>query len=256
MKTTINVFTSLAKVLSRSWAVKRELQREGVPVLRKSPPILYFGSLPAYFASPLRVVTAALNPSSNEFPDGTPALRFPGACERYPERHFEALNNYFEHAPYWEKWFKHADVLLDGLGVGFRAGRSCRDLHTDLCSPLATQPAFTDLTKWQQDELERKGMPLWSDLIQLLDPDVIIMSGAGPLRDRVPLFANAGWECVYGTGRKGAWLAVIQAWGRQRLGVFALTNHVPFGNLSLDERRRVGKIIKKEACRRQVAHRP
>src|SRR5215217_5621618 len=37
-------------------------------VVRPSIPILYFGDLPRYAASPLKIITVALNPSHHEFP--------------------------------------------------------------------------------------------------------------------------------------------------------------------------------------------
>src|SRR5829696_7614148 len=37
-------------------------------VVRPSIPILYFGNLPRYAASPLKAITVALNPSHHEFP--------------------------------------------------------------------------------------------------------------------------------------------------------------------------------------------
>jgi hypothetical protein len=255
MKSTLDILASdgpLAKLLSRSWALKRELERIGIPVLRSSVPVLYFGDVRAYFASPVRVITAALNPSNNEFPGGTSAARFPGAREKSPQCHFAALNAYFEHDPYWKKWFQHIDALLEGLAVGFRVGRCSRALHTDLCSPLATEPTFTGLPLQQQHELERSGMPLWSDLVELLDPDVILMSGSKPMRDRVPAFVDAEWAVISGSGCKSIWLSEMHLWGRRRLGVFGLTNNVPFGSLSFGERWAAGKLVTAEIIGRGI----
>jgi hypothetical protein len=49
------------------------------PRVRPSIPILYFGDCKAYAASPLRVITVAVNPSNQEFPN-TPCLRFPNCA--------------------------------------------------------------------------------------------------------------------------------------------------------------------------------
>jgi hypothetical protein len=238
------VQSGLYKLSLRSWCIMRELQRHNIPVVRSSVPVLYFGNLEQYLSSPLRVITAALNPSKNEFPDEEPAKRFPGACGAYPKGYFAALNQYFDpgHEPLWE-WFVHFDTLLEGLRSGFRAGRPSRAVHTDLCSPIATQPTYSGLTSPQRRELEQLGAPLWSELAELIDPDVIVMSGGVSMRDRVAVFVDARWQRIFGSGRKSVELAEVDAWGRRRVGVFGLTTNVPFGALSFGERRLVGALV-------------
>jgi hypothetical protein len=86
-------------------------------------------------------------------------------------------------------------------------------------------------------------MPLWSELAQLIDPDVIVMSGGVSMRDRVAAFADTEWLRIFGDGRKSVDLAKINVWGRGRLGVFGLTTNVPFGALTFAERRAVGALI-------------
>ena len=51
--------------------------RERAGVVRTSMPILFFGNLRAYLASPIRVLTVGLNPSWAEFPEEEPFRRFP-----------------------------------------------------------------------------------------------------------------------------------------------------------------------------------
>lgn len=239
-----SIENQLSDLLTKSWSIMRELQRSNVPVVQKSVPVLYFGNLQDYLSSPLRVITAALNPSANEFPSNHWDMRFPGATETSENGHYAALNQYFDsgHHPLWE-WFVHFDALLEGMGCGFLTGRSSRALHTDLCSPIATQPTYSGLTRQQQSDLEQLGMPLWSELAQLIDPDVIVMSGSIAMRDRVSAFVDTEWLRVFGTGRKSVDIAEINVWGRRRLGVFGLTTNVPFGALSFAERRAVGALI-------------
>ncbi|MFZ0226071.1 MAG: hypothetical protein WAL41_03795, partial [Mycobacterium sp.] len=203
----------LAKLLTSSWSIMRELQRLSIPVVRESVPVLYFGNLQQYLSSPLRVITAALNPSANEFPEKQRDMRFPGASEASQKTHFAALNRYFDsgHQPLWE-WFVHFDALLEGMECGFGAGRRSRAVHTDLCSPIATQPTYSGLTPQQQRDLERLGMPLWSELAELVDPDVIVMSGGVSMRDRVAAFVDAEWVRIFGDGRKSVHLAEIDVW--------------------------------------------
>ena len=71
-------------------------------------PILYFGDREAYEGSPLRIVTAGLNPSLAEFPSESPWLRFPGAGSlpndgsisiQERDQYLAALDEYFRVAP-------------------------------------------------------------------------------------------------------------------------------------------------------------
>lgn len=221
----------------------RELQRSNIPVLRKSVPVLYFGNLQRYLSSPLRVITVALNPSPNEFPEKQWDMRFPGASEAAQKGHFAVLNQYFEHEPLWEGWFKNLDWLLEGMESGFRAGRSSFALHTDLCTPIATDPTYSHLTEKQKREMEKVGLPLWYELAALLDPDVIVMSGGPSLRDRVVAFEDAKWQRIFGEGKKAVDVAELTSWGRLRLGIFGWTVNVPFGAVSSEERRVIATLM-------------
>jgi len=81
-------------------------------VARPSMPILFFGDLDRYWASPRRVITVGLNPSRQEFPAGDHWMRFPGGAglaqdplaEGAPAAYLEELSRYFEVEPY-RQWF-------------------------------------------------------------------------------------------------------------------------------------------------------
>jgi hypothetical protein len=49
-------------------------------------------------------------------------------------------------------------------------------LHTDLCSPIATNPTWSKLTKNERNRLQIKGFVLWKKLIMELKPNLIILS--------------------------------------------------------------------------------
>src|SRR3954469_9639918 len=93
----------LIELSDLAWDLYAALQNLGC-VVRPSIPILYFGNLERYLASPIRVVTAALNPSRLEFPRDDPFARFPGLrnCEGRPANadFLGALNEYFRVNPY------------------------------------------------------------------------------------------------------------------------------------------------------------
>src|SRR4051794_32576043 len=84
-------------------------------VVRPSIPILYFGDRRRYDASPLKVITVALNPSHHEFPVADRFQRFPSAAVIDPTAldrparvaYLAALDDYLRIAPYrtWFTWF-------------------------------------------------------------------------------------------------------------------------------------------------------
>ncbi len=147
-------------------------------VVQASIPILYFGNYKAYCQSRIKVVTVGLNPSRKEFPsDESP--RFLTSDGLDLEQYFQSLNNYFclppDGNPY-RKWFNSFEPLLKGLGTSYYGNSKNIALHTDFCSPIATDPTWSRLDSEQQTLLLNTGKQLWLDLIAELRPDVILMS--------------------------------------------------------------------------------
>ena len=140
-------------------------------------PILFFGDSQRYADSPVRIITVGLNPSDAEFPGATLA-RFPLAAERLDgdtATYLRSLDGYFRTRAY--EWFGSFEPILRGLGASYRDGAAATALHTDLCSPLATRPTWTELTPPRlQANLIAEGSPLWHDLIVALEPDVVLIS--------------------------------------------------------------------------------
>src|SRR5215211_7469174 len=66
-------------LIDEAWRLYR--QTSDPCVVRPSIPILYFGDLPRYAASPLKVITVALNPSHHEFPIYDRFARFRPAAD-------------------------------------------------------------------------------------------------------------------------------------------------------------------------------
>jgi len=148
-------------------------------------PILFFGDIKSYFKQDFKIVTAALNPSDKEFLNEKGEYsyyRFPKYSESALSLE-ESLSEYFKINPY-SKWFgKEEDTstgfksILNGMGYCFynRAGYKSA-LHTDFCSPIATNPTWSGLNKLEKNLLLKNGHKLWSNLIKELKPDLIIMS--------------------------------------------------------------------------------
>ena len=136
----------LSEAVARAW---QAFDRAADRACRVTPavPILFFGDLDAHLASPLRVVTVGLNPSRKEFPADEPFRRFPLAQgNRNPSRYLHAMSDYFRTEPY-SSWFNAFKPLLDGLGASYYPGSASTALHTDICSPVATDPTWNDLDK-------------------------------------------------------------------------------------------------------------
>lgn len=150
-----------------------------------SLPILYFGDLDTFRASPLRIVTAALNPSSAEFPVDNPYLRFPVAAGwrgiAAPHARFDvvqhALNRYFQVQPY-TRWFAHFERVLHGFDASYYGDKEQCALHTDLLSPVATNPTWSKLAPVTQTLLSARGVPLWHAVLEELQPHLVLLSVA------------------------------------------------------------------------------
>jgi len=165
-------------------------------------PILYFGDLTAYLRSPLRVVTVGLNPSRLEFPGDSPFRRFSNAANLLPIRadtydtYFDSLDNYFETDPY-EDWFKSFNSVLCPLTASFWPGCTNFVIHTDICSPVATDRGWNKLPPWAKAHLLEKGPGLWRDLIALLKPHILLAPVRGEYLLKAGLPDVRSWTTLY-----------------------------------------------------------
>ena len=138
-----------------AWRLQREAQAADPPVRAtpNSAPILYFGDLDAYRASKLRVITVGVNPSGEEFPTHAPWCRFPVAemaaskdVEPFLPDYLHALNSYFRLEPY-DLWFGSSEPALNGMGASYYEGATATAIHTDVCTPVPTSPAWRRLNR-------------------------------------------------------------------------------------------------------------
>ena len=162
-------------------------------------PILFFGDLHAYRASPLRVLTVGLNPSLHEFPVDDPFRRFPLAragLDREPRRYLDAMSGYFRTDPY-RGWFSAFEPVLNGLGASYYEGGASTALHTEICSPVATNPTWSRLHENDRSALEADGGPLWHMLLEELKPQIVALSVAKAHFDRIAFPPIADWEVIH-----------------------------------------------------------
>ena len=150
-------------------------------IINPSLPILYFGDLITYEKSKIKIVTVGKNPSDREFRLGK---NDPFSFVRFPlwnvkkQNLTETLNDYFKEKPL--NWFSCYEPVLNRMSASYYPGNNHANtaLHTDLCSPLATCPTWSKLTIKQQDSLFNEGYSIWKELIEELQPDIMLVSFA------------------------------------------------------------------------------
>jgi hypothetical protein len=165
---------------------------EDSAIVNPSIPVLWFGDLIRYMeGSRKRVVTLAINPSSDEFrlnkKDLFNFIRFKQGKDIWFKDRLEdsdklifidTLNEYFKDEPY--KWFKRLETPLNcidaTLGGKLQNGDfSNTAIHIDLC-PLATKEKWKDVEGTVKEALKEDARLLLSKLLQYLKPDVILAS--------------------------------------------------------------------------------
>ncbi len=172
-------------------------------VVTPSLPILYFGALDAYAKSELKVITVGKNPSDNEFrlkkSDPFSFVRFSNWNE-HTRNLLSSLNPYFEDKPL-KQWFSCFEPILNGLSASYyNSSYHNTALHTDICSPLATNPTWSKLSKETQSALYEEGFEIWKELIEELQPDIMFVSIPRALFRAV--FKSSGNELVVFNNKK------------------------------------------------------
>lgn len=216
-------------------------------------PIDWFGDRVAYKRSKIRIVTVGLNPSDKEFRnnDGESFnidLRFKG----YQEKGLEAVyNNYFEYNPY--SWFKSFEYILNGLDASYysKKGMPNRALHTDICSPWATDPTWSKLSIKEKNVLMEDGLGFeqWKQLIEKLEPDIILFSIPKEYIKKLDLENEPSVFVTISNDKKGARrkrpVVINKGVYGKLLAIFGRTWNVPFGALGEDQKKELGQDIKK-----------
>ena len=217
-------------------------------VVAPAVPILYFGDAAAYARSPRRIVTVGLNPSLKEFPEQDRFRRFPGCRATGPSAEYlDGLNDYFRNDPY-TSWFNTFAGLLHGLESSFYADHASTALHTDLGSPVATDPTWSKLSTPTKAQLGQLGTPLWHDLIRVLRPEVILVSVAWQWMSRIE-FAGDDWRELHRIteNRKHPYIVKARrlriAGDHAALLVWGQAAQTPFGSVSYAHKVEIGRAI-------------
>lgn len=249
---------TLFQLTERAWSAFDRARELRLHVVEPAAPILFFGDLDAYRKSPLRALTVGLNPSLREFPAGEPFRRFPlaaGDAGRRPSRYLDAMSAYFRTDPY-SGWFNAFERLLEGMGASYYPGGASTALHTDICSPVATDPTWSKLGASDQKPLEADGGPLWHDLLAELRPQIVALSVAKKHLERIEFTPMDEWKTIrvfMKTGPGDCWCQPYEVrarWydvgGEWSLFVFGRATQTPFGTLSSALKREAGETALKE----------
>ena len=243
----------LEEVVSGAWQAFRN--PAAVPARVSSAiPILFFGDLDSYLSSEIRVLTVGLNPSLHEFPAESPFRRFPRAKGISPDeqdQYLAALSEYFRVEPYGS-WFSAFEPMLNGMGTSYYHGHMSRALHTDICSPVATEPTWNGLQSDIRRALEEDGTPLWHSLLNELRSQLVVLSVAKRHLSRIQFGPLTAWQDVHvfektRTGARRARPVKLSAqWreinGSPSLFVFVPAAQTPLGPLGKAQKLEAGTI--------------
>ncbi len=239
------------KLIKRTWRHYDKFAKNE-HIVKRSIPILYFGDLEAYRKSKHRIITVGLNPSMKEFPSDLQRFKI----SRNKTIYINSLNDYFKNKPY--KWFKSYKHILSGLDASYYPNDtvSSTALHTDLCTPIATNPAWTELVKSRKDiaeDLVSEGCKIWSRLMECLKPHAIICSIAEQHLRRLNIKDKKEIHRIKnkkdGTPRKKPY--IFEAYtisfntGHTSFLFFGQAANTPFGSLSNEDKTKLGKSISK-----------
>ena len=223
-------------------------------VISPAIPILYFGEINYYFKSPIKIITVGKNPSPQEFRQHKNQpysfVRFPTweKQQDYPT----ALNYYFEYHPY-KSWFESYEVILNQIQASYysKTNQINRALHADICSPIATYPTWSKLSKKAQQELFNPGFKLWQDIIDILQPDILLISIAKSWLQELKLLNQINFKTFEhksnGIKRKQAYTVYQYEYllgnGKVSQVYFGQAAEKPFGSLSNNFKRALGQEI-------------
>jgi hypothetical protein len=248
---------ALRDLIDEAWSEYTRNRQEDF-VVTSSIPILFFGDLNCYLTSPIRIVTVGLNPSCAEFPKVAcedRLQRFPEARDlratvrdvAFYQRYVASLSDYFRTDPYM-KWFNAYEHILKGMDGSYCDGACNTALHTDICSPLATDPTWSRLDPIHRDALESRGTSLWHRLIMYLAPDVLLVSIAKGRRDKITFQPTSEWKIFHTIPRGNPYHVQTQSIcvneGKDTCVIFGRAANTPFGTVSNVDKGALGARVK------------
>lgn len=220
-------------------------------VINPSIPIMYFGDYEAYKKSKLKIITVGLNPSNIEFQkDSKSNLSFFRFPKWEKDKDFiGALNNYFETGKSYDNWFDLGyENVLNGLDASYYTSKQKNNivLHTDIFSPIATNPTWTKISNASKTKLQNEGFEIWKRLVEILKPNIIL--SALSKRDRTCIELKNKLDLIKmeytkeGKIRKKPYV-IEKATFNNTYIILARTVNIPFGDISHENKLEIGKLI-------------
>ena len=127
-----------------------------------------------------------------------------------------------------------------------------RVLHTNICSPWATDPTWSKLPNQEKKNLmeNEHGFEQWKQLIRQLKPDIILFSIPEEYIKKLDLENERSVFVTISNDKKGVprkKSVVIEkgVYGRS-LAIFGRTWNVPFGALGEDQKKDLGQKIEQD----------
>jgi hypothetical protein len=231
-------------------------------IVKDSYPILFFGNYERYFSSKLKIITVGINPSRREFYEGRKRKikRFPNINSLESSDYLEVLKNYFNEEsrdPYWG-WFINFEKVLNGIKSSYYNNKEYpyTSLHTDLFTPLATNPTWSKLHEENKNKLMKQGITLWHELVKILQPSIIICSFAEGYLYKIKFEVIEEWAKFYtikktkdGQDRKKLYIikkAKININGSSSYIFWGNQHDKPFGNITDCNKEDISRRILKE----------
>ncbi len=133
-------------------------------------------------------------------------------------------------------------------------------VHTDICTPLATNPTWSKLKKCEIKELIEDGFKIWVELVEkILRPSIILISISENCecfqrsKERYELGERKLLKRFYKTkdGSKRAkaydvYYYVTKIKGKNTIIVYGPPAQTPFGKISNDKKSELGEKIKEK----------
>jgi hypothetical protein len=160
-----------------------------------------------------------------------------------------ALNAYFLTDPL-RQWFGAYKFILQPLKADFWPESVNTAIHTDICSPVATDPPWSQLPEVVRRTLFESGQTLWRALIEVLRPDILI----APVNSRYLASLDpqpvSDWPTLYvrdGLDRKARAKFVNLGNNRSCLAVHGPAFNLPFLPFNREDKLEIGRRILKMA---------
>ena len=162
--------------------------------------------------------------------------------------YFDLLCAYFGTEPYWDWFDRSYERLLRGMRASYCEYAESVALHTDLCSPLATNPKWTKLLRVEKEALWSGGRALWHKLVEELQPDIVLLSIAGKYREFIEFECTKPWWLFHTVKRKNPYEIEVARFrlrsGKNVIFVWGRAAQTPFGLVSHERKREIGTHVR------------